>query len=335
MEAKRTTTTKDINLLQQLYKSGQLVLAPEYQRNSVWPDQAKAYLIDTILADKPIPLLFFQRGRDLQTGRNIYSIIDGQQRLRAIFDFLEDRFALTQSDKRKPYAGKRFSMLEERFQNQISSYDLIVAEIHGYSDADIRDMFVRMNKYVVRLSPQELRNAKDQGAFHDFIRKLASHDFWKAQKVFSPAQFRRMRSTEFVAELVVLLAEGPQAKKAAVDLYYGEYKEKFPATNDIEHRLMRDLNWIIAVLPNFSRTRYHRLVDLYALIAAIDSSWPHVYKLDRNVVRTSLEAFELDLASKSPSEMASTYLAASTKHTNDIGPRKARIDILRKVIIGN
>jgi hypothetical protein len=88
-------------------------------------------------------------------------------------------------------------------------------------------------------------------------------------------------------------------------------------------------------LPNFSRTRYHRLVDLYALIAAIDSSWPHVYKLDRNVVRTSLEAFELDLASKSPSEMASTYLAASTKHTNDIGPRKARIDILRKVIIGN
>lgn len=51
---KRSPTTKDIGLLHQLFSNGQLTLAPEFQRNSVWPNAAKAYLIDTILNDRPI-----------------------------------------------------------------------------------------------------------------------------------------------------------------------------------------------------------------------------------------------------------------------------------------
>src|SRR5437870_8976887 len=105
--SKRSPTTKDISLLQQLYQQGQLLLAPEYQRNNVWPTPAKAYLIDTILNDRPIPLLFLQRVASAQTGRPAYSVIDGQQRLRAIFDFMDDRFRLTQSDKQAPYYRKR------------------------------------------------------------------------------------------------------------------------------------------------------------------------------------------------------------------------------------
>jgi hypothetical protein len=73
--AKRSPTTKDIALLHQLFKSDQLTLAPEFQRNSVWPTAAKAYLIDTILNDRPIPLLFFQRTTSPQTGRPTYVIV--------------------------------------------------------------------------------------------------------------------------------------------------------------------------------------------------------------------------------------------------------------------
>ena len=48
-KTKFSPTTKDIALLHQLQQSGQLKLQPEFQRNSVWPRAAKAYLIDTIL----------------------------------------------------------------------------------------------------------------------------------------------------------------------------------------------------------------------------------------------------------------------------------------------
>src|ERR1700730_16092599 len=107
--AKRSPTTKDIGLMHQLFQGGQIALSPEFQRDNVWPMAAKAYLIDTILNDRPIPIFFFQRGTSAQTGRLSYVVIDGQQRLRAIFEYLDDRFALTQTDSRLSFFRKRFS----------------------------------------------------------------------------------------------------------------------------------------------------------------------------------------------------------------------------------
>jgi uncharacterized protein with ParB-like and HNH nuclease domain len=108
---KRSPTTKDVSLLYQLSKNGQLTLKEEFQRNSVWPKAAKAYLIDTIINDRPIPLLFFQRSTSAQTGLSTFAVIDGQQRLRAIFEFLDDDFRLSQSAKKTKYFNKRFSDL--------------------------------------------------------------------------------------------------------------------------------------------------------------------------------------------------------------------------------
>src|SRR2546426_6785290 len=119
---RRVPTTKDIGLLKQLHDQGQLILAAEFQRNSVWPRSAKAYLIDTIINDRPIPLLFFQRMTSAQTGLQAYTVIDGQQRLRAIFEFLEARFRLTES-KKASYFKKKFSALTSDIQNQIKNYD--------------------------------------------------------------------------------------------------------------------------------------------------------------------------------------------------------------------
>ena len=77
---RRVPTTKDIGLLKRLHDQGQLTLAAEFQRNRVWPRAAKAYLIDTIINDRPIPLMFFQRISSAQTGRPGYSVIDATSR---------------------------------------------------------------------------------------------------------------------------------------------------------------------------------------------------------------------------------------------------------------
>ena len=208
---KHSPTTKDVALLYQLYKEGQLLLAPEFQRNSIWPKAAKAYLIDTILNDRPIPLFFLQRARSAQTGRPAYAVIDGQQRLRAIFDFLEDRFRLTES-KKQPFYRKKYSELPTVLKEKIENYDLIIDELSGYAESDIRDSFIRMNKYVVKLAPQELRHAMHKGAFHDFVEDMGQWDFWRKYKVFTASQLNRMKAVEFTAELAILLIEGPQDK---------------------------------------------------------------------------------------------------------------------------
>ena len=75
-----------------------LEMQPEFQRNQVWSKAAKIMLIDTILRNIPMPKIFLQ---GILRHQDTYRIvIDGQQRLTAILEFLNDGFALD-----SPYEG--------------------------------------------------------------------------------------------------------------------------------------------------------------------------------------------------------------------------------------
>lgn len=334
--AKRSSTTKDIALLQQLFKDEQLRLAPEFQRNSVWPSAAKAYLIDTILADKPIPILFFQRTTSAQTGRPVYAVIDGQQRLRAIFEFLENRFGLTET-KESGVKGKRYRDLDADRKNRILNYDLVIEELSGYSQADIEDMFVRMNRFVVRLSPQELRHAREKGAFKDFVEKVGGINFWKNEGVFSDLQIRRMRAVEFAAEIAILLIEGPQDKKSAIDLYYGRFQSSFPHAKKLESRIATYIRWIKRAVPDLSESRYRRPVDLYSLIGALDwksEKGKNLSQINAREAGARLIEFERATRDREPVGIAARYVVAASRQTDNIAPRTTRIEILASLLAG-
>jgi hypothetical protein len=327
-------TSKSIILLWQFYKDGQLALASEFQRLSVWPRPAKAYLIDTILNDRPIPLFFFERIRSAQSGRPAYTVIDGQQRLRAIFEFLEGRFRLPESKDNRT-SKKRFLDLKRSLQEQILNYDLTVEELSEYSDSDIRDMFVRMNRYLVKLSPQELRHARGQGAFHDFVERLGKLPYWKDERVFSPLQLKRMRAVEFVAELAMLLIEGPQDKKSGIDLYYGRYKNRFREADSVETRIKAYLRWVKAVFPDLPKHRYRRPVDLYGLVGALDlvsSGGRYLSRIRQDAAAVTLTKFEKRTRAKNLTGDAARYVVAASRQTDNIGPRNTRISILADLL---
>lgn len=334
--ARRVTTTKDVSLLHQLYKEGQLTLAEEFQRESVWPRPAKAYLIDTILNDRPIPLLFFQRVIDPQSGRPTYSVVDGQQRLRAIFEFLDDELRLS-SDSGDSLRGKRFSQLDTKRKQQILNYDMSVVELHGYTEENIRDIFIRMNKYVVRLSRQELRHARARGSFKTFVEELAAWEFWKENKVFTQSQLKRMRDDEFMAELIILLTEGPQDKKTSIDLYYKEYEKRFPWKTQVTRTLDDYLAWIEKALPDLGESRFRRAVELYSLLGALDELSDQGERLDQfdpSLAGDALKRFEEDVKSDRRTKLAERYLVAASRQTDNLRPRQTRIDTLARVISG-
>lgn len=329
----RRTTTKDVALLRQLYDDGQLDLAAEFQRNSVWPRAAKAYLVDTILANRPIPQLFIQRYTSAQTGRPNYRVIDGQQRLRAVFEFLDDRFPLGKVSGKK-LDKRKFSDLPQSLKDRIRDYDFVVDELSGYSDNDVRDLFVRMNKFVVRLSPQELRHAREEGAFYDFVERLGTWDIWRQQKIFTPRQMARMRSVEFSAELAILLIEGPQDKKAAIDLYYGEYQRQFKDGPKVEKQLLTYFKWVEAALPRLEKSRFRKPVDLYSLIGALMNHRGRggSVSLDAKEAGVNLRKFERVLNRQRPTERGRRYLAAASRQTDNLRPRLTRIEILDEIL---
>jgi len=334
MSGKFTTTTKDIGLLRQLSAEGQLRLAPEFQRNAVWPRAAKAYLIDTILSDKPIPVLYFQRGVSAQTSRIDYNVVDGQQRLNAVFQFIENRFSLTESDPESGWYRKRWKALSDAERERILSYDFVVQELSGYSTESIRDMFTRMNRYVVALSPQELRHANEDGAFKAFIETLGARPYWTEKRIFSPGAANRMKGDEFAAELVILILEGPQDKKKSIDFYYSAFQDEFPDSADVESRLDSIITTIDDALPDLSSRIYRRPANFYSLIGALNEL---IEESDVAIPRSadvgqSLIEFEDELAEEVKSPRAERYFEAASRQTDNVSPRRTRIDILKNVI---
>ena len=101
--------------------SNRLELQPSFQRRAVWSATARIMLIDTILRDLPMPKIFV--ATTLKDERTYRIVIDGQQRISAILDFLSDRFAL-----KRPYcgeaAGKRFSDLDTATKGRFLRYNI-------------------------------------------------------------------------------------------------------------------------------------------------------------------------------------------------------------------
>ena len=333
MEARRLTTTYTVADIREFASEGMLDLAPEFQRNSVWPRRAKSYFLDSLLRDRPVPIFIVERRASAQTGRTRYSVIDGQQRLRAILEFLDDRFRLTGLDG-APWEGSSFSELEPDDQLRLYEYPLLFQVLEGYTSDEIRDIFIRLNRYVVRLAPQELRHARTPGAFSRFVEDLGALEYWRANRIFSANQIARMRPVEFAAELVILIVEGPQDKKAAIDLYYDFFSEEFADENAAGERLTAYMEWIASAV-DLPQSRFRRAVDFYGLVGALDriGGEDSGRELPRpEGARPMLEDFErLTSLDDAPRDVA-RYLVAASRQTDNLAPRLTRIDVLERVL---
>lgn len=273
MDKKLTPTTKTVDELTELFDKGRLDLTPDFQRNSVWPGPAKAYLVDTILNDMPIPLLFLTREKDTNSNRLKYRVIDGQQRLRAAIAFSRDRFAIPNAyGLKRPngnaYKRVRFRNLSEELKERFIGYSFVVTELSGFDDAELRDIFIRINKYVVRLNPQELRDAQTPGPFRAFVDKCAKHPVWGRLKIFTGKNRDRKRDKEFIAELAILLLEGPQDKKGSVDLYYAADAEQFSG-DELYDDLTATAVTIRKLLGESPPRTLIRLPVFYGLVGAV------------------------------------------------------------------
>jgi len=92
------------------HNNGLLELSPDFQRRPVWSEKAKSYLIGTVVRGRPIPkILISQR---LQKSRTIRIVVDGQQRLRAILEFINGDFAISRAHNVE-LAGMRYPKMSE------------------------------------------------------------------------------------------------------------------------------------------------------------------------------------------------------------------------------
>jgi len=212
------------------HREKRLVLNPEFQRGDVWSPTAKTFLIDTILRKLPVPKVYLRTNVDIVTKKSVREVVDGQQRLRAILDFSEDKFTL--SKRASEYAGKKYSSLSPTEQQEFLGYPIAVDQLMNASIDDVLEVFARLNSYTVTLNPPEKRHGRYQGEFKWAIRSAsrAWGNFWKEFHVLSTRERVRMMDDSLTAEMVGVLLEGVKdGGQLKIDLLYKTYDKGFAA----------------------------------------------------------------------------------------------------------
>lgn len=344
---KRRLNFQTISWFRDLYIRNLLNLDPKYQRRSVWTQEYKDNFIDTILLEYPSPSIFLYEEID-SNGHAKYNVVDGKQRLTTVFEFVEDRFPVSDVAGKKSFRGKYFSNLDIEDKVNFWNYLFSVEYIPTNQEEIINDIFNRINRNVAKLTSQELRHARFSG---DFIR--TAEDLTEFMSTRLPQNFprfdakskRQMKDVELTAHLLLLLEEGPKGySQDDLDRAFAEKDMSWNSRQEIESEFREVIDIINKVVEDqdygadLQRSRYHNQADFYSLFGAIallnrEGKLPELNKLAGNLTKfVNIVGNEEE---RLKDENAKRYYEATRAASNDSGPRKDRIDIIKNIILLN
>ncbi|MBD5587193.1 DUF262 domain-containing protein [Clostridium botulinum] len=172
----------------ELYRKDMLFVNRRYQRKLVWTVKEKQNLVESILKKYPVPLILLASIKG-----DKYEIIDGMQRLNALFGFIENEFPILRDDGQEIYfsvkdytfaqamtdKGKFKSINDKAVisQEEVStfiSYPFPVTIFESTNYDDINETFRRINANGKHLSPQEVRQAGNTTQLSTLVREIAS-----------------------------------------------------------------------------------------------------------------------------------------------------------------
>lgn len=208
-----------IGELTNLYRDGELLIRPEFQRFFRWTENQKSKLVESLLLGIPLPSVFVA-----QTNTGIWEVVDGLQRLSTIFELqgeLRDAkgkvlpYLSLQATKYLPgLEGKSWinsdtsnSLTDaQRLDVKRSKIDIKIIKRESSPQTKF-DLFQRLNSYGSQLNAQELRSALLVAVSSEFfseLEALASYPAFRETVQLSEKQIEDRYDLELVTRFVVL-----------------------------------------------------------------------------------------------------------------------------------
>jgi Protein of unknown function DUF262 len=202
------------------------LLLPDIQREYVWDNPRAGKLIESLLLNIPIPVLFFAETPDSR-----WEIFDGHQRIRSIVRFVNNEFALSSLSVLPNFNRLRFHQLPIREQRFLERRTIRAVVISNESHPSMKfETFERLNTGAIVLNAQEIRNSLYRGEFNKLLRELARNpSFRAAMGTKSPR--RRMVDEELILRFFALrqdLADYRPPLKRFLNSYMGTAKDASP-----------------------------------------------------------------------------------------------------------
>lgn len=249
----------------------ELRLAPEFQRRTVWTPRGKSFLIDSILRGMPLPQFFVREIVLPREKRTVREVVDGQQRLSAILGYVAGEYTVLPIHNSE-YARLKYEELPEEAQKSFLSFPLSVNVLQGTEDADLLEIFARLNSYSVPLNQQEKLNAMYVGAFKKAMTDLSKDHlaYWKRHKILTAQPIARMKDVELTCELIGGMLNGLQNQKKIIATMYKTFDEEFPQFSYLRPRLAETLQACQDFLGgDLSGTIFQRTSVFYSFYLAV------------------------------------------------------------------
>lgn len=224
LQIKPSVTNPTIADVYQLIDEGRLVLRPDFQRKFVWTVEHQEAFIDTILNGLPFPEIYVCEGDvDVQKLRTTRLVIDGQQRLTTIRNFIEGKHDHAPA-RIAPYQ----SMSNEQKQDFLS-YQIVMRDLGKVDEDTTREIFRRINLTKFKLDDIEIHNAVYDGHFIQAAKTILDNVSLEQYGVLRESEFTRMADLHFILLVMATLENGGYfAQDREVEPKVSGFNEDYP-----------------------------------------------------------------------------------------------------------
>jgi hypothetical protein len=337
--------TYKINDILGWHERNELVLDPHFQRRPVWSPRGKSFLIDSIIKGYPLPQLFIRERILTKERKTIREVVDGQQRLRAILEFINGGFTVMPIHN-EDYCKLKFTELPEEIQQTILLFPLSVNTLVGANDEDVLGIFSRINAYAVPLNQSEKLNAEYLGVFKQKIEYLSRLNlaYWEKSAILNKSQIARMKELELTAELISSMLEGLQNGKKIIKTMYKKYDDEFPQFSYLQLRFNDTLEICSSITSgSIANMEFSRSPLFYSLFCAVYDCKYGLKSTDevtqKKLLASSLEdvqqsIYQLNQAIVGEEKFPQykKFVDASKSSTDKINNRTNRHDVLVNIL---
>jgi len=337
-------------------KNKRLIMSPYFQRNLVWRQIHKVDFIKTILLGYPFPQIFIARGSiDLDTMSTTSCIVDGQQRMNAIHEYLKDNFKVD---------NKCFSELSPKEKEAFLKYQIPIIDLDiDNEDPEIIEIFQRLNRTFYALSGIEKLSTEFAASEFMLVAKFLTKEFklnnseeddylplqidptvpnsfidWASNKkikfidkllieegIFTTYELTRQVHLTFTLNLMSTFISDFYNRNDFINRHLEEFAETFPRKDEVFDLIeMSSSKYLKLKLKK--KSYWYNKANAFSIMCLFIKNWDKIKDIDEKEIKEKLERLE--------QQLPADYQIAAKEGVNNKQERLIRNQHLTNLILG-
>ncbi len=308
------------------------IYIPEFQRRYVWSDAQASRLVESLIIQCPIPVIYLNQEPDERL-----SVIDGNQRLTSIRRFIRNEFSLKGLTAYPELEGNRYHQLDPRFQRHISNRTLRCIVILKDTHPQVKfDVFERLNTGAVKLTPQELRHGLYYGDLINLATRVAADT--KFATLLDIKEDKRMKAEELILRYWALSENYSLYRKPLANFINSFAEAMREISKDKMTRLTesfrKSLDHVVGLFGDMAFKIFdeHGVVESKFNSALYDAEMLAVWQLlgDKKLKKMGKKEAQLELVKLLKSDEA--FRKSISIATSDENQLKTRVDAMKALL---